>query len=149
MSEVPRNIDEQIRHAMQRGEFDDLPGKGKPLDLSENPHEDPGWRTAYRMLKENGYTLPWIETRRTIELDFEKALKSLRQNWQWRSHAASPQARRQAEKEWQAAQSSFRDTVSKLNRRIRNYNLEVPSDQFHRRQINPDMEIHRICTSPD
>ena len=65
MSDVPRNLDEQIRQAIARGDFDNLPGKGKPLDLSENPHEDPGWRMAYRILKENGYTLPWIETRRS------------------------------------------------------------------------------------
>ncbi len=26
-------IEEKIREAMERGEFDDLPGKGKPLDL--------------------------------------------------------------------------------------------------------------------
>jgi len=27
------NVDEQIREAIARGEFDNLPGKGKPLDL--------------------------------------------------------------------------------------------------------------------
>ena len=73
MSEVPRNIDEQIRQAMQRGDFDDLPGKGKPLDLSENPYEDPGWRMTYRIFKENGYTLPWIETRRNYRTGFRKS----------------------------------------------------------------------------
>ena len=28
-----KNVDEKIREAIARGEFDDLPGKGKPLDL--------------------------------------------------------------------------------------------------------------------
>lgn len=31
-------IDRQVREAMERGEFDDLPGAGKPLDL--DPDED-------------------------------------------------------------------------------------------------------------
>lgn len=44
-------IDRQIREAMERGEFDNLPGAGKPLHLSDDPdwwikakiaHEDLG-----------------------------------------------------------------------------------------------------------
>ena len=30
-------IDKKIREAMERGEFDNLTGKGEPIDLSENP----------------------------------------------------------------------------------------------------------------
>ena len=37
-------IDQRIREAMERGEFDDLPGKGEPIDTSENPFEDPEMR---------------------------------------------------------------------------------------------------------
>jgi DnaJ homolog subfamily C member 28 len=149
MSDVPRNIDEQIRQAMARGDFDNLPGKGKPLDLSENPYEDPGWRMAYRMLKENGYTLPWIETRRNIELNFERAAKSLQQSWDWRKTATGRRGLMHAEREWQQALHLFRDEVAKLNKRIRDYNLEIPSDQFQRRQINPDIEINKITNSSD
>ena len=149
MSDVPRNIDEQIRQAMQRGDFDDLPGKGKPLDLGENPHVDPGWRMAYRILKENGYSLPWIENRRSIELDFESTLKSLRQNWNWRQNANGQRSLMHAEKVWQQALQKFRDDVERLNKRIRNYNLEVPSDQFQRRQIDVHLEITKITNSSD
>ena len=28
----------QIREAQERGEFDDLPGEGQPLDLAANPY---------------------------------------------------------------------------------------------------------------
>jgi hypothetical protein len=34
-------VDLQVRRAMERGEFDDLPGAGKPLDLPEK--HDPDW----------------------------------------------------------------------------------------------------------
>ncbi len=30
-------VDRQIREAIERGEFDDLPGAGKPLQLSDDP----------------------------------------------------------------------------------------------------------------
>lgn len=35
-------VDQQIRLAMERGEFDDLPGAGKPLDLGA-PHDADWW----------------------------------------------------------------------------------------------------------
>ena len=44
MSGQPRwesPVDRQIREAQERGEFDDLPGAGKPLDLSDSG--DPDW----------------------------------------------------------------------------------------------------------
>jgi len=37
-------IDEIIRRAIEEGQFDDLPGKGKPLRLDEDPNSDPAWR---------------------------------------------------------------------------------------------------------
>lgn len=149
MSDIPRNIDELIRQAMHHGDFDDLPGKGKPLELSENPYEDPGWSLTYRLLKENGYTLPWIETRRTIELDFERVSKSLRQSWDWRQEATGRRGLMHAEREWQQALQKFRDEIEKLNKRIRNYNLEIPSKQFQRRRIDLDHEITKITTASD
>ena len=38
----------QIREAIEDGKFDNLPGKGKPLDLSENPQltSAPSWVSA-------------------------------------------------------------------------------------------------------
>ena len=45
------NVDEIIRNAMARGEFDNLPGAGKPIDLSayfDTPEE---LRLAYSVLK--------------------------------------------------------------------------------------------------
>lgn len=35
-------VDRQIQHAMARGDFDDLPGKGKPIE-GLNSHHDPDW----------------------------------------------------------------------------------------------------------
>ena len=50
-------IDQKIREAMEQGEFDDLPGKGEPVDLSENPFEDPELRLAHRMLRSAGFVI--------------------------------------------------------------------------------------------
>jgi hypothetical protein len=57
-------VDRQIREAQERGDFDNLPGQGKPL-----PPEswDDQWGLAYHVLKQAGETLPWISLGREIE----------------------------------------------------------------------------------
>ena len=56
-------VDQKIREAMEQGEFDNLAGKGEPIDLSENPFEDPDWRTAHRMLRNAGFAPAWIDSK--------------------------------------------------------------------------------------
>jgi DnaJ family protein C protein 28 len=150
MEKSSRSIDEQIRQAMERGEFSNLPGKGQPLSFSQNPHEDPAWGIAYRMLKSSGHTLPWIETRRGIEKDIEATRQLLAQTWRWRQSALDEeQPYSLIEEEWQRALAAFREKTADLNRRIFNYNLEAPSDQFKRRRIDPEREIEKIIAPPD
>ncbi|WP_020141896.1 DUF1992 domain-containing protein [Terracoccus sp. 273MFTsu3.1] len=44
-------VDRQIREAQERGEFDNLPGAGKPLDLSDSG--DPDWWVKRFAAREN------------------------------------------------------------------------------------------------
>lgn len=43
--------EEKIKDAMDAGEFNNLPGRGKPLDLEEDAHVPFELRMMYRMLK--------------------------------------------------------------------------------------------------
>jgi hypothetical protein len=57
----------RILEAMERGEFDDLPGKGKPMNLEdEDPMVPEELRMAYRMLKNAGLLPPELELRKEI-----------------------------------------------------------------------------------
>jgi hypothetical protein len=50
-------VDVQVRRAMERGDFDDLPGAGKPIpDLGE--HHDPDWWLKKMVQRENIAVLP-------------------------------------------------------------------------------------------
>jgi Domain of unknown function (DUF1992) len=57
-------VDKQIREAEERGEFDNLPGKGKPLRLGSWNAE---WGMAFHVLKNAGETLPWIALGQDID----------------------------------------------------------------------------------
>jgi len=58
--------EERIREAMERGEFDHLELKGKPLELKEDPFVPEELRIAYRMLKNAGFLPKEVELRKEI-----------------------------------------------------------------------------------
>ncbi len=138
-------IEEQIRRAIEEGKFDNLRGKGKRINLDENPMEDPEWRVAYHVLHGSGFTLPWIETRQEIENSLEAARKTLRRSWDWRLAALAEQRpQERVEAAWDLAVANFHRQIAELNRRIISYNLEAPSPQFQRAILNPEREIEKV-----
>jgi len=56
----------RILEAMERGEFDGLPGKGKPLDLSDEPAVPDELRLAYKVMRNAGYLPPELELHKEI-----------------------------------------------------------------------------------
>ena len=61
-----RLAEQRIRESMDRGEFDDLPGAGKPLSLDEDALVPEELRVAYRLLKNAGYVPEEVRLRREI-----------------------------------------------------------------------------------
>lgn len=63
-------VEERIQAAMRRGELDNLPGAGKPLELDDDPLIPPEIRVAHRILKNAGLVPPEVfERREIVELD--------------------------------------------------------------------------------
>ena len=54
-------VERRIEAAIARGEFDDLPGAGRPLALDDDPLLPAELRIAYRILKNAGYVPPELE----------------------------------------------------------------------------------------
>jgi len=59
-------IEKRIKEAQERGEFDNLPGKGKPLNLEDDSNVPEELRIAYKILKNAGYLPPEIELKKEI-----------------------------------------------------------------------------------
>ena len=143
------NIEDQIRKAIQDGQFDNLTGKGQRLDLEDNPFVDPEWRIAHHMLKESGFSLPWIENRNEILTALENARDSLARAWGWRiSMLAQGQSTVSIEAEWQRSLSAFNLLVQETNKKIHAHNLEVPSTYLQLPIINAEAEIAKITSQP-
>ena len=50
-------VEQRIKEAMEKGEFDNLPGKGRPIPLEDDSHVPEDLRLAYKVLK-NADCLP-------------------------------------------------------------------------------------------
>ena len=92
---------------MEEGAFDQLSGAGEPLDLEENPFEDPSMRMAHRLLRNNGFAPGWVELGREIDSDAARLRRDLAGG---RIDAAE-----------------FRRAAAELNRRILSFNLQAPA----------------------
>ncbi len=56
----------KIRTAMARGEFDNLPGHGRPLELEDFSRVPAGLRTGFKLLRNAGCLPPELEARREV-----------------------------------------------------------------------------------
>jgi hypothetical protein len=59
-------VERKIQEAMERGEFDNLPGQGKPLLLEEDSHIPEELRVAYKILKNADCLPPELEAKKEI-----------------------------------------------------------------------------------
>jgi DnaJ family protein C protein 28 len=146
-------IDQQIREAQERGEFDNLPGKGKPLDLASNPYAQ-DQELSFKILKDAGYAPEWIELDKEIRTRLEKARTTLARRWEW--HQArlgelegQPGRRAETEREraragWQKAVSGFEQEIAAINQEIAGLNLKVPSPRFQRTKVDAARELQRL-----
>ena len=59
-------IERRIKEAQANGEFDDLPGRGKPLRIEDDSHVPEDLRLAYKVLKNANCLPPEVELRKDI-----------------------------------------------------------------------------------
>jgi DnaJ family protein C protein 28 len=119
MPNTDRLIDEIIKIAMEAGEFDNLPGTGKPIEWKDNPFTPNEWRMAEDLLKKNDLAYPWMEKRKEIEkliIDLKIKIALM-----------TPLSK--------VAEEEISNQILKINKEIFDYNLSVPGVRLQRRTI--------------
>ena len=140
-----RALEEILQQAIKEGKFKDLSGKGQPLELNENPLEDPEKRLVNKILANSGFSPAWIEDRREIESELEQSRNQLRAARDLFKEAGS-ENRHHNMIEWEKALDRFREQVTALNKRIESYNLEAPLLQLHLTKVDIRAEVDRISS---
>jgi len=66
MNILSKIAEQKIKEAIDRGELNNLPGKGKPINLEDETFIPEDLRAAYRVLKNAGFLPPELELRKEI-----------------------------------------------------------------------------------
>lgn len=138
--------EESIEEAIRSGVFDNLPGRGKPLKLIENPYA-PGTELAYQLLRDNQYTLPWISQRMSLLARIESLREEIRLSWC--DHQAAYEAssntvdRLSLAQHWQEMLASWAELIREQNKEIATLNLKQPADYLEIMKLSLDRELTR------
>jgi len=131
-------VEDQIREAMARGEFANLPGAGKPLDLAENPYTSEELRLAYKILKDSGYAPLWIELHKEIEADIAAAGR-LAENYRQLAASGDP-----VEASLAHLRVTYAQCLAKINEKIKSFNLQVPIARLQKPLFVVEEEVERL-----
>ncbi len=147
-------IEKQIRQAMERGEFDDLPGSGKSLDLGENLYTPEDWRLAFKVLKDAGVAPEWIELDKEIRSERDVLSQWLERQVQWqRERLAKLKQLKPHEMISEHAYlvgvrqkvgEQYRQRATALNKLIDNFNLKAPHSNLHHARIRIEEEVEKL-----
>lgn len=67
MFPVDKLAEQKIAEAIERGELDNLPGAGRPLNLDDDSMVPSDLRAGFRLLRNAGYLPPCLTLRREID----------------------------------------------------------------------------------
>ncbi len=102
-SRLERSVEAQLRAARERGEFDNLPGYGKPLPNVDGEADEMWWIRQWLRREELSFTPPALAIRKSVE-DMLGGLHKLR------------------------TEGAVRNVVEQLNAEIRQLNRMPPLD---------------------
>lgn len=158
LEKVPRSIneigllsDERIRAARARGEFNDLPGRGKPIEqdpLINNPFVD---RTEYflnRIIQRNGAAPPWVIMQQEVDTEVTTLRSQMKSAFKRCTEEMAEQGvfinKPSLLKQFNRIEHSFFDKeVNRINMRLRSYNVMCP-EPVRKPLLKLDEEVENV-----
>lgn len=139
-------IEDLIQDGQDRGVFDNLKGKGKPLDL-KGSHFGAEQALAHSLMKENKILPPWIEKRNRIVAEIELLRTEIGREWTRYDRAfglAQGKSVRDAlALEWERVCLKWEEKLAGINKRINDFNLARPTDNLEIYRLRMDDELLR------
>lgn len=134
--------------AIERGEFDNLEGSGKPLHLDENPFEPNELHMVHKILKDNGYAPYWMELGKEIDVLKEKLNKEVDIFKKYTQMVFSERRSSGAIRHYEYKKNNFyiqsREHLKEISKKILDYNLNCPVSRLGRVNFDIDDEMSRI-----
>lgn len=140
-------VSKRIEEAMRRGEFDNLSGRGKPVNVSREPFVPEDQQMAFKLLQNNNLTPDWIAERKEVLKaveGFRAKVAAVAGQARVQCEAAADDARRHAvSMTWLRWIAAWEAEIVELNRRINTLNLRQPSIHLEVFKLRLDEELRR------
>ena len=140
-------VEDIISDGTNRGLFDNLKGKGKPLNLSKNFFAR-DQELAHNLLKENDMPPAWIMQRNDILAKRTQLQSEMEQQWAWHKRsfriAINSDVRGRLTISWDDECLRWLEQIEEINKEIRTYNLKRPSDRLELFHLQLEKELDRI-----
>ncbi|ELK38266.1 DnaJ like protein subfamily C member 28 [Myotis davidii] len=137
---IERLVEDLIQESMARGDFDNLSGKGKPLQkFSGCSYIDPMTHNLNRILIDNGYQPEWILMQKEIKGTIDQLRESIVVS---RKKLGNPMTTTE-QKQWNQVCEQFHEDIRKLNKRVNDFNLIVPLLTRQKVHFDAQKEIAR------
>lgn len=140
-------VGRRIEEATRNGAFDNLRGKGKPLNLQRNPYVPEEMEMAYSIMQKNEIAPEWIGDRAELLRRIEAFRAQLREQVSayesTKARAGDVVARAQAAQAWHQHLRAAEALIVELNRRIAIVNLKQPLIQLEIFKLRLDEELAR------
>ncbi len=143
-------VEEMIREAQARGDFDNLAGTGKPLDLDKGAKAGDK-SMAYNLLKNNDLVPPEIELAKDIDIDLARADAKVARMLH-RSNALRTRRMPPFEREKRAfnitlekVATDYEQLLRRINSKILTLNITTPP-AMHRPLLDVDTLVKQFRT---
>jgi hypothetical protein len=140
---IEKLIETRIRDAVADGQFDNLKGAGKPLQLSDDGLAGENW-LGFKVLQNGGLLPEWLMLAKEIEADFQhlalldqrhaEAVALAASSGDWAAHAPSIQRRR----------DGFEEAARAIRHKQDRYNQDAPSVHLERPGIWVEHHLARL-----
>lgn len=142
-----------IRQAMAEGQFDNLPGEGKPLRwlLEDDTNVPDEMRLAYKVMRDNDILPAWMMEYQLLDHQQERILSELARGY--RAYQGTLQAAERtgdlgkcsrALRGWAHLLDVFGDAIRQYNQRVLAYNLKVPPGVSQRHFLDIDQLVGQL-----
>jgi Domain of unknown function (DUF1992) len=76
LSDWESSVERQIRESIERGEFDNLPGAGRPLEGLDAPHDEEWWVKQKLRRERVSYLPPALAVRKELEVALDQVAEA-------------------------------------------------------------------------
>jgi len=146
MANLDDLVEERIRKAQEKGLFDNLEGKGKPLNLQENPFEPPEMRMANKILKDHGFAPYWMELGKDVDASIEQFWREVDKFLVLLKVKGykDTKSRKAIDKRVSEFLAQSEERLRDINRKIDSFNCHCPMWWMGRGRLNINQEMAKV-----